>query len=77
MLLKGGSKILRTQVEGVLRGPGDYERAIFMHRVSTWITEPEVEGIVEITLQTSKWSVDNMRGFTGHTVRAKPGLVRG
>lgn len=77
MLLRGGSKVLITQVEGGIRGPGDYEWAVFMHRVSSWITEPEVEGIVEITLQASKWSVDNMSGFTGHMIRAKPGLVRG
>lgn len=35
-----------------------------------------MEGIVEITLQTSKWSVDNVSCFTGHIVRAKPGVVR-
>lgn len=54
MLLTGGSKILITQIRDVIRGPGDYEWAVFKLRLPTYIMKPEVEGILEIISQMSK-----------------------
>lgn len=43
-LRTSSSKILITQIEDVVRGPGDYEWAVFM-RPLPYIIKPEVEGI--------------------------------